>query len=498
MHLRKRLISVIVFTLSLFIVISSVFYSRTTTAQASFVGSLPPGYTSYPGQLAMGKSCSCATGGISGAPAPAPACGTAVCYGSSSTRYGFISTKAEGINSRACKELSTRKVILPPCFQLDGDDAIVISGSMSPVQNLSYYGFTLYQSLTSNSNFPSNFAAIQSSVGANLNSANFKLGSNGKYIVIFTASNNTLNVIKRTLNSIGVPNAIINHYPVPASVANVGKVDYPDQLTLQLRLTAQSPEEKQQVNTFVQETAPETKVIYIKGPGEDGDITFDDIPKWEDTLRSNPIEYEIGLDRQLATLERSVTNTYARKGYGVKARLTESVIHVDTKECRDTASVGCVYDSPDAIYSSFPCDFSPAYIRNKNCYIKLEQNSDDVLMLLGVNHTLVGDKTLAAYFANESKIGIASKDGTFSFVGLYTEGSAKQYWPRSKGDNLYAVKITRDCGDSPYCAAVPFLGNPSSKTGFYIVGRTYLDKATASSPNPANLIPAVLLWFSKS
>ena len=498
MHLPRSLGSILAFFLALFVIISGVFYARTTTAQSSFIGSLPPGYTSYPGQLAIGKSCSCATGGISGAPAQAPPCGTAVCYGSSSTRYGFISTKAEGINSRACREVSTRKVILPPCFQLDGDDAVVISGSMSPVQNLSYYGFTLYQSLTYNSNFASNFAAIQSSVGLNLNSANFKLGSNGRYILIFTASTRTLNAIKQALQSIGVPNAIINHYPVPASVANLGKIDYPDQLTLQLRLTAQSPEEKQQVNTFVQQTAPETKVIFIKGPGENGDITFDDIPTWEDTLRSNPIEYQMGLDRQLTLLERSVTNTYARQGYSVKARLTENVIHVDTKECRDSASVGCVYDSPDAIYSSFPCDFSPAYIRNKNCYIKLEQTSDDVLMLLGVDHTLVADKTLASYFANESKTGIASKDGTFSFVGLYTQGSAQQYLPRNRGDDLYAVKITRDCGNSPYCASVPFLGNPSARTGFYIVGRTYLDKATASSPNPANLIPAVLLWFSKS
>lgn len=497
MHLQKRLISVVVFSLSLFIVISSVFYSKTTTAQSSFVGSLPPGFISYPGQLAMGKSCSCATGGISGAPAPAPPCGTTVCFGSSSTRYGFILTRTDGINSTACDQIRSQTPSLPPCFQLDGDDAVVISGSISPLQNLSYYGFTLYQSLTYNNNFKSNYAAIQSSVGLSLNKWNLKLGSNGKYIVIFTASNRTLNVIKRALQSSGVPNAIINHYPVPANVANLGKVDFSDQLTLQLRLTAQSPEEKQQVNTFVQQSAPETKVIFIKGPGENGDITFENTPKWEDTLRSNTIEYKIGLDRQLALLERSVINTYARQGYTIKARLTESLLHVDTKECRDS-SIACVYDSPDALYSSFPCDFSPSDLRSRNCFIQLEQTSDDVLILLGINHTLVADKTLASYFSDESRTGAGSKDGTFSFVGLYTQDSAKQYWPRSKGENLYAVKITRDCGNSPYCASVPFLGNTSDPTGFYIVGRTYLDKATASGPNPANLIPAVLLWFSKS
>jgi hypothetical protein len=497
MHLPRSLSSILAFVIALFVVISGVFYAKTTTAQTSFVGSLPPGYSSYPGQLAMGKSCSCATGGISGAPPPAPPCGTSVCFGSSSTRYGFILTRAEGVNSTACDQIRRRTPSLPPCFQLDADDAVIISGSMSPLQNLSYYGFTLYQSLIYNNNYRSNYAGIQSSVGLNLNKANLKLGNNGRYVLIFTANTRTLNVIKRALQNSGVPNAIINHYPIPNSVANLGKIDYPDQLTLQLRLTSQSPEERQQVNTFVQQSAPETKVVFIKAPGENGDITYENIPKWEDTLRSNTIEYKMGLDRQLALLERSVTNTYARQGYSVKARLIESLIHVDPKECI-ASTIGCVYDSPDALYSSFPCDFSPSTFRSGNCFIQLEQTSDDVLMLLGINHSLVADGTLAAYFSDESRTGAGSKDGTFSFVGLHTQDSAKQYWPRSKGENLYAVKITRDCGDSPYCASVPFLGDVSDPTGFYIVGRTYLDKVTASSPNPANLIPAVLIWFSKS
>lgn len=497
MYIPRRLTSIIAATLALFIIIFGLLYANKITAQTTFLSNLPPGFTSYPGQLAMGKSCSCATGGISGAPALAPPCGTTVCFGSSSTRYGFIFTKAEGINSTACDEIRAKTASLPPCFQLDGDDAVVVSGSMSPLQNLSYYGFTLYQSLTYDSKFKSNYAAIQSSVGLNLNKANLKLGLNGKYVLIFTSSNSTLNIIKRALKTSGVPEAIINHYPVPASVTNLGKATYPEQLTLQLRLTSQSPEEKQQVSNFVEQTAPATKVIFIKGPGANGNITFDNIPKWEDTLRSNPIEYQTGLDRQLALLERSVTNTYARQGYTVKARLTESLLHVDPKECRDT-SLACVYDSPDALYSSFPCDFSPTELRSKNCFVQLDQNSDDVLMLLGVNHSLVADKTLAAYFSDESRTGAGSKDGTFSFVGLYTQDSAKQYWPSSKGTNLYAVKITRDCGSSPYCASVPFLGEASDPTGFYIVGRIYLDQISASGPNPANLIPAVLLWFSKS
>ena len=506
MNLRRRLMSSGGFLLALFLVIAAVFYSTITTAQSSFVGSLPPGYAISSGQLIMGKSCSCATGAITGAPPLPPPCGTNRCFGNSYTRYGVISTNSEAVKSTTCDEVKQATGRnLPPCFQLDGDDAVVIIGSMSPVQNLAYYSYTLYQNLTYNSQSATNYTFIESSVGTTPNISNFKLGLNGKYALIMTASTKTLNIIKRALRTTGVPDSIMNTYLIPTNVTNVGKVNYPDQLSLQLRLTYQSAQESQQIINFVQQTAPETKVLFIKAPGTHGDITFDDIPKWEDTLRANDIEYRTGLDQRLALLEKSVTNTYLRRGFTLKARLTQSLRHVDTNECRESLT-DCAFDSPDALYSSFPCDFSPTELSSGNCNIQLGLNNEDVLMLIGVDHTLVGDKTLAAYFSQESKAIPGSKDGTFSFMGLHTQNSAKQYWPRTKGDNLYAVKIARYCGPAPFCSAVPYQRYapdqprfyPDQDTGFYIVGRIYLDKATGSGPNPANLIPAILLWFTKS
>jgi hypothetical protein len=101
----------------------------------------------------------------------------------------------------------------------------------------------------------------------------------------------------------------------------------------------------------------------------------------------------------------------------------------------------------------------------------------------------------------ESKEDTGSLDGTFSFVGLYTQGSAQQYIASHNSANLYAVKIARSCGSGElYCAAVPYLGDTGTpeKTGFFILGRTYLGKLTATAPNPGNLVPATLLWFTKS
>lgn len=492
-----KLISFLACVVALLIFFYSVTHSESTSAQPAFVSNLPPGYTAYSGLLNMGKSCSCATGGISGAPLPPPPCGTNFCFGSSNTRYGSITTNVAGIQSTICGRGAG-----PPCFQLDGDDALVISGSMSPVQNLTYYSFTAYQSFTYNPRLPSNYDEIRTSVNLGLNKSNLKLGSDSQYILIVTANTNTLNVLKNSLRLTGISDGIINTYLIPASVANFGTASYPDQLSLLVRLTAQSEVEKQQVEAFVNQTAPATQVYFIKGPGVSGDVTFNDLPKWEDTLRVNDIEYRSGLDQRLTELEKAVTDIYAQKGYRLKARLTERLSHTDSDECRTKFS-NCNYNSPDALYTSFFCDFSPISVRTGNCNFQLGTNSDDVLMFLGVNHNLVGAKTLAAFIAEESRTtpGSDSQDGTFSFIGLYTQDSANQYLARRnrlKNSKLFAVKIARNCGNDLYCAAIPYLGGTPEKTGFYITGRIYLDKVTGSGPNPANLVPSVLLWFTRS
>lgn len=492
-----KLISFLAGAVALLIFFYSVSYSGSTTAQPTFVSNLPAGYTAYSGVLNMGKSCSCSTGGISGGPPPPPPCGTSFCFGSSNTRYGSISTDVAGIQSTICGRGAG-----PPCFQLDGDDALVISGSMSPVQNLTYYSFTAYQSFTYNPRLPSNYDEIRTSINLGLNNANLKLGIDGQYVLILTASTNTLNAIKNSLRATGISDGVINTYLIPATVANLGTSSYPDQLSLYLRLTSRSELEKQQVEAFVNQTAPATQVSFIKGPGVNGDVTFNDLPKWEDTLRVNDIEYRTGLNQRLTALEQAVTNIYAQKGYRLKARLTEGFNHTDADECRTKFS-NCNYNSPDALYSSFVCEISPISVRNGICNFKLGTNSDEVLMLLGVNHSLVGANTLAAFIAEESRTTPASdsQDGTFAFIDLYTQNSANQYLARGnrlQDSKLYAVKIARNCGNELYCAAIPYLGGIPEKTGFYITGRIYLDKVTGSGPNPANLVPSVLLWFTRS
>lgn len=504
---------------AVFILIYTLMNSIPATAQSSaFANNLPAGYTVYPGGLIMSKSCSCSSASITGAPAPPPPCNTTPCFGSSYTRYGWIVAKDANINSRFCLDLlQVSQLPVPPCFQLDGDDAIVISGNMAPVKDISFYSYTFYQSFKYNPQFTNNYGATAASINLNLNKANLKMGNQGKYVVIVTANTTTLNVVKQALREIGTPDSIMNTYLVPAQFTNVGINYYPDQLSLLLRLTSQSTEERQQVDDFsaLEEPAaadPATKVIIIKGPGLQGDVTEASLPKWEDQLRSTPIEYTLELDQKLAQLEQNVVNSYLQQGYRLKTngsqeiRLTQDLIHVEPAECIGEPKY-CAYDAPDAIYTAFPCDFAPGPVPTLGCNVQIGRNSDDVLMLLGVEHSLVGAtgaanvlgvKPLAAYISFESRQALGSNDSGFSFVGAYTRYSANQYIQGKDVNKLYAVKIARNCDNQLFCAAIPFKQDTPEAVGFHLLGRIYLDKNTGTAPNPANLVPARLLWFTKN
>jgi hypothetical protein len=494
--------SIFVGALALLIFSYTLLQSIPTSAQTSFLGNLPRGYRAYPGQLELSASCSC-SGVISGASEPLPRCGTTTfCYGNSYTQYAQISTTVPGINSTYCDQLKQERRLGFPCFQLDGDDAIVISGSMSPIErNFTYYSFAFYQTYTDDPRFPDDYTTTRSSANLGVNNRTLKTGLQGRYILIVTANTNTLNTVKNALKATGVPERVINSYLVPASMTNVGSSNKPDQLSLLLRITFQSDEEKQRLLTFVKQTAPNTKVAFIKGPRITGNVTFDNLPKWENTLRVNSTEYDTGLDQKLVSLEQSVTNSYSQKGYRLKARLVENLFHLNPDKCRSDPS-NCGYDSPDALYSLFPCRFSPSpSLGNLSCNIKIGPNSSDELMLLGVNHSTVGDKTLASFISKESNPAPGSRDGTFTIAGLYTQGSANQYLGAANAANLYAVKIARNCGSELYCATLSNKAGADAtaeKIGFSVLGRAYLDKVTGSAPNPANLVPSVLLWFTKS
>lgn len=238
---------------------------------------------------------------------------------------------------------------------------------------------------------------------------------------------------------------------------------------------------------------PVINVAFVKGPRQNGDVTT--IPNWTETLRDNPVELSLGSN--LDTLQQSVLNTYAQQGYTLKQALNEEIRHVDSDVTRATDQFGA-YDSPDANYTSFRGGQEDPLLGS---IIRFESD-DDILIMIGADHTITGDNTNATYWSYESKAVGPSTPKTFSFTNYYTTNSAAQFVSPEVAQDLFAVKIARSSifgGGQPYMVNIPVdSGTTSLQNQFSIVGRVYLDKITGSGPNPANLLPSRILWLTKS
>lgn len=248
-------------------------------------------------------------------------------------------------------------------------------------------------------------------------------------------------------------------------------------------------------NIKIYENIPEpvVKAAFIKGPRQTGNVT--DVPDWTETLRNNPVE--LSLSSNLDTLQQRVLNTYAQQGYALKQTLTEEIRRVDSDLARANDEFGA-YDSPDANYTSFRGGEEDPVLGS---IIRFESD-DDILIIIGADHTITGDDTNATYWSYESKSVGRSKPETFSFTNRYTINSATQFLSPEVAQDLFAVKITRSNifgAGQPYTVNIPFQpGTTAQQNQFSLVGRIYLDKVTGSAPNPANILPSRILWLTKN
>ncbi|MEC4986409.1 MAG: hypothetical protein SAJ37_22650 [Oscillatoria sp. PMC 1068.18] len=641
------------------------------TSESGFGSKLGENYQLSVGTLIANEEFSGRTGGIFGAPEPLPNAEDEAAFGNPNSRYLWVYNSAEEFESDIYTQIlqddSSSVGQIPPSFQLDGDDAIVLFGTTP--EEIAYYSFTLYQTLTyapeaSLNEDLSGYRKLGASIGLSVNNANLNTVNSGfdsPYALIVTSNTETEEAIKTALIESGIPEEIISSYLFPSHFANAGTSENPEALSLLIRNTYQSQEEKDAVDSYIDEiptlptvidfndykilsygkredrkstvtiedqgdtlhlqgngwkkiefpytitpntviefdfksnslgdihgigfdkdngvsleqifqlagteakgitafkteeealneweryrvpvgafftgemkyitftndhdvkkpTAesffsnlkvyeqvpdPKVKVVFVEGAGITGNITDEDIPKWEENLRQNSIEFDLKLDQRLEQLEDNVIDYYEEQGYRLKEILTEEMRHIDPEESRDSLSFAA-YDAPDALYTKFTGG-SEAGPFEFGSVITLE-NPDDILMVLGVDHSAVGDGSLATYFSYETKSYAYFNPQTreieqplpSSFAGFYTQGSAETYLPEFLADNLFAVKIISSNefgGGEPYTVNVPISEDvPLKARRFSVVGRVYLDEVTGTAPNPENFIPTRILWLEK-
>jgi hypothetical protein len=502
---------------------TSAYGLSNSSGGGSFIGNLPVGYQAFSGTLIRTDDFTTAVeGGIYGAPPPETASGDAVSFGNPITRYAWAYTPQPGIGYDYRPQESGFQI--PPSFQLDGDDALVLFGRTSP--SISYMSLNLYNTLRPRSDGAEGkvdgYMYSGSSIGLGLNQTNLRTTKdngeapfNNQFALIVTSNITTRDQIQASLIRTGIPGTIINSYLFPENFADVGKTEKPNQLSFLLRYTFQTESERQIIDQYMENIPairnpvdfdeytlqsygsnvanPVINVAFVKGPKQNGDVTT--IPNWTDTLRDNPVELSLGSN--LDTLQQSVLNTYAQQGYTLKQALNEEIRHVDSDVTRATDQFGA-YDSPDANYTFFRGGEENPVLGS---IIRFESD-DDILIMIGADHTITGDNTNATHWSYESKPVVLSNPKTFSFTNYYTTNSAAQFVSPEVAQDLFAVKIARSNifgGGQPYTVNIPVdSGTTPQQNQFVVLGRVYLDKITGSGPNPANLLPSRILWLTKS
>jgi hypothetical protein len=119
---------------------------------------------------------------------------------------------------------------------------------------------------------------------------------------------------------------------------------------------------------------------------------------------------------------------------------------------------------------------------------------DDFFIVYGVNHHLTGK----AMYMNITMYGKTKQIAIDDVDDRELEGSAAGYLPNHPdGDMLYVYKFARECGEEENCFEVPY-GCPGMQAdeAAYILWRNYLNPATKTGADPAEVILDRVIKFS--
>lgn len=120
---------------------------------------------------------------------------------------------------------------------------------------------------------------------------------------------------------------------------------------------------------------------------------------------------------------------------------------------------------------------------------------NDFFIVYGVNH----EQTGKAMYTNVTMYGRTKQCALNQVPDANLLGSAAQYVPAGFADanKLYAYKIARHCGGDKNCLEVPYgcPGMAADETA-YIIWRNYLEKATKTGADPAEVVLDRAIKFS--
>ncbi len=365
----------------------------------------------------------------------------------------------------------------PFAFRLRKDEAVVLVAVTPPP--CQYYSYTTFLFYRWDPVWGIN-RKIFSNIGEPLNRFVLKTGGkpfNSTIVIIYTPDEKTEKAVRSAAKAAGFPEDVINTYVIPSSLLNTNPAldATTDQLVLGQR-TALFKDPAAGSNYLANPSA----VLYrVTPPCPTSDAELKPIPAPKVRVRGTGTT-ESDLRPYVENLRTAIIGHYPN----LVAQDLETAQWVEQSPIALQTWTNSVGDSSDA-----------AYLATKQSF-KLSSDPEDFVIAYGVNHM----KTKKALYTNINvyqtcmACGVASAfsdcngdPACVSFTG--TAGDYMTSGLPSDPDQLYALKIARNCAGDPHCLTVPVPTPPGScGTGVdldqdtYLSFRVYVEPKTSTGP----------------
>lgn len=423
------------------------------------------------------------------------------CFGNNpSSPYGAIAfPKAPG--QPAAPKLKTN---LPTFLgmdiftQLREDEAVVILG-WTP-SGVTYFGFTPYlmsRLMKGDREQSTIFGAVGDTLNHKVIGTESVDGStSGKFTAIILSSDQRITSrVRSELTRLGIASAAINQLIYPKSFPlQLGWKPGADTIGALLRLGL--PIDKNLSQAYL--SAPPLRVIRLtpRVPLPSIAIAQPPLRKIGTGLCESAPTSSNGLsgcaqiiDSQLGGALETAANEIQKRWGLYRTGPATPAFSAPESTVSSTQGAGCAQegkncngDNRDVIYG---LDTLP---------IRLEQNPDDYVVIIGANHTKLGK---ALYF-NHSVYRVSDFSGVSSFSNLDIEKNGQmsiEYYlgrpvKNSSENLLYAFKISRYCHSQPFCLEISSsgsLGIPVDSS-LLVTSRIYLEPATNVKPSEREIL----------
>jgi hypothetical protein len=306
-------------------------------------------------------------------------------------------------------------------------------------------------------------------------------------VVVTTADRGINQRIRAAALSAGYSGGIINTQVLPSSILNLGVENDSDTFTTLIR--AALYKDKQAGNDYLNNT-PAT--VFRVTPKETTKLDPYDYPELR--VRGTG-KTEFDLTDDLKQLRKAILNKYS----GLNA--TELPTSIAGPIGSDAIQRGvdgfgpshdCCYlwsakQTPDSPTPPF-VNLSGFYPFLKDSQVTLGNDTNEFIIVYGVNHVATGKATYENAGVNGADV--------FNAIGAITDldfnGTAEEYLPDNPNAKyLYVYKIARNSNGDSHCFVVPTgpgaygirLNQP-----FFIVWRSYLEKATETGPSYSEIV----------